>query len=358
MPIEIEIWRLGDDLQQVTFSSIDSEAKLEDTLANDISILSPKLMLIGRQITTAHGKSIDLLAIDVEGNLSVIELKKNQTPREVVAQILDYASWVENLSYDNIAGIYADKNGGREFEKGFAEAFDTNTPEKLNQSHELIIVASDLDPSTERIIGYLSDSYGVPLNAVFFRYFKDGEREYLTRTWLVDPREAEAKASGTRKQKGEPWNGRDFYVTLGDPRHRTWEDCVRYGYISAGGGKKFSQPLAHLFPGARVFAYIPKTGYVGVGTVKEKSVPVTEFRVSHDGKEVPVLEAPLRALHLAEHAQDPEKYEYFVRVEWIVTLPKERAYWEKGLFANQNTACHLRNQFTLERLAQQFNLED
>ncbi len=80
--------------------------------------------------------------------------------------------------------------------------------------------------------------------------------------------------------------------------------------------------------------------------------------MSHDGKEVAVLEAPLRAPALAEHAQDPEKYEYFVPVEWIKTLPKEQAYWEKGLFAKQHTACRLRSQFTLERLVQQFGLDD
>ena len=48
VPIEVGIWRLGDNLQQVGFSSIESEARLEDTLAKDISILSPKLILIGR----------------------------------------------------------------------------------------------------------------------------------------------------------------------------------------------------------------------------------------------------------------------------------------------------------------------
>ena len=66
-------------------------------------------MLIGRQVPTAHGKFIDLLAMDIEGNLSVIELKKHRAPREVVAQSLDYASWVQTLSYHDIAGIYSDK---------------------------------------------------------------------------------------------------------------------------------------------------------------------------------------------------------------------------------------------------------
>jgi len=38
----------------------------------------------------------------------------------------------------------------------------------------------------------------------------------------------------------------------------------RYGYISSGGGKKYTSPLNQLFVGCRVFAYIPGTGYVGV----------------------------------------------------------------------------------------------
>ncbi|MDE0108613.1 MAG: hypothetical protein OXN96_12420 [Bryobacterales bacterium] len=74
MPIEVGIWRLGDDLKQVPFSPMDNESKLEDALARDISILSPGLMLVGRQIPTAYGKIIDMLAIDAQGNLKVIEL--------------------------------------------------------------------------------------------------------------------------------------------------------------------------------------------------------------------------------------------------------------------------------------------
>ena len=356
MPIEVGVWRLGDDLKQVPFSSMESESRLEDALARDISILSPGLMLVGRQILTSYGKFIDMLAIDAHGNLHVIELKRDRTPRDAVAQLLDYASWTEGLSYDQIAQIYTEKNGGRELEEGFADAFGASPPEELNQSHELLLVAAELDPGTERIIGYLGDNYGVPINAVYFRYFEDAGKDYLVRTWLVDPRKSEA--GGTVKQKRrEPWNGRDFYVSLGDSRHRTWEDWIEYGFVSGGGGKWYSQTLDLLFPGARVFVNIPGSGYVGVGEVHGKSVPITEFRVQHNGSLIPVLEASLRAPDLAEHAQDPDRYEYFVSVEWIRTVPKEEAYWEKGLFAIQHTACRLRNQFTLERLVQHFHLK-
>ena len=40
-------------------------------------------------------------------------LKRDRTPREIVAQALDYASWVEQLTSEKIAQIYQRfSNGG------------------------------------------------------------------------------------------------------------------------------------------------------------------------------------------------------------------------------------------------------
>ncbi len=359
MPIEVGIWRLGVKPEKVSASVIDSELMLEDALAKDLSILSTQLMLVGRQIVTSYGKFIDILAMDVSGNLSIIELKKNRTPREVVAQLIDYASWVQSLSYEDIAAIYAEKNFGKKLEEGFDDAFGASLPEQINQSHELIVVASELDPSTERIINYLTDNYGVPINAVFFRFFRDDGRDYLARTWLIAPEEAERKTSKSKVKKGsEAWNGRDFYVSLGEGEHRTWDDCRKYGFISGGQGKWYSQTLKLLFPGSRVFVNIPKTGYVGVGTVKESAVPFKDFKVSLDGNEIPILDAPLVAPNMRENADDLDLSEYLVRVEWLKAVPRNEAFWEKGLFAIQHTACRLTSSFTIERLSQHFGLDD
>jgi hypothetical protein len=106
MPIEVGIWRMGERPQRIDFSAIETEKRLEDVLASDLGILDPNLLLIGRQVPTAYGKFIDLLAVDREGNVVVIELKKDRTPREVVAQVLDYGSWVRSLEEDDIAGIF------------------------------------------------------------------------------------------------------------------------------------------------------------------------------------------------------------------------------------------------------------
>jgi RecB family endonuclease NucS len=72
MPIEVGIWRLGTKPERVSMSAIDSESKLEAALAKDLSILSPQLMLIGRQVSNSYGKFIDMLAMDASGTLSII----------------------------------------------------------------------------------------------------------------------------------------------------------------------------------------------------------------------------------------------------------------------------------------------
>lgn len=95
------------------------------------------------------------------------------------------------------------------------------------------MVETELDPGTERILNYLADNYGIPINTVFFRFFRDDERDYLSRTWLLDPDEVdrEVSASGTRKGS-ELSNGHDFYVSLGEGEYRNWDDCQKYGFIS------------------------------------------------------------------------------------------------------------------------------
>lgn len=215
-------------------SSLATEQRLEEILEGDIDILGlDRLLVIGRQVPTSWGKFIDLLALDPQGEVYVIELKRDRTPREVVAQALDYGSWVRALDYQGLADIWAGHaaKSVEEFGEALKEHFGEDLDE-LNGSHKLIIVASELDPSTERIVEYLAQ-FEVPVSVVFFRYLKDGEREYLARSWLASPTEAETK--GTRSKK-RPWNGQDFYISFGDSdSSRNWDDALKYGFVAGGG---------------------------------------------------------------------------------------------------------------------------
>lgn len=337
MAVQHGIWKIGEKPQPLATVRLDSESLLEEQITRDISILNSSWMLIGRQVYTDFGKYIDLLAIDATGSIIIIELKKHKTPRDVVAQAIDYAAWIENLPTEKIVQIYSEfaaKQGLAE--STFDEAFRTKfgalpVEDEINSSHQMVIVAAELDASTERIINYLNDKASVAVNAVFFSVFQDGNNQYLSRAWMIDPVETEEHAVNTGK-KGE-WNG-EFYCSYGaDPSSRNWEDAVNYGFISAGGGRWYSKTLFGLKPGDRVWVNIPKTGYVGVAQVQGTAVIADEFITP---------ELSLKGdYNLAADCGEDEA-EYFVPVSWLYKVPESQSVNEVGLFGNQNSVARPR----------------
>lgn len=361
MPLEVGLWRVdGAKPVKLTATGVPLESQLETMIEADPAILGTPLLLIGRQVPTDYGKFIDLLAVDDEGALHVLELKRDRTPREVVAQLLDYGSWVRSLTHEQVLEIFSGYRPEAVFEQEWTATFGGDLPDELNNGHRLTVVAGDIDPATERIVAYLSE-FDVPINVVFFRYFDDGERAYLARTWLLDEARTPPRKGGTsRGGSKEAWNEQDWYVSFGEESGiRNWEDARKYGFVSAGGGDWFSRTLRKLPVDGRVFVCIPSVGYVGVGTVTGEARAFDEAMVTVDGQAVRLAEQPLKAAYAHAHEQDIEdNLEYVVPVRWIQTRPREGAFWVKGMFANQNSACKLRNRFTLEQLAVAFQLEE
>src|SRR5438034_9637700 len=137
MPIQIGVWKLGSKLQPITFQPLETERKLEDALASDLSLVGEGLLLIKRQVTTTSGKYVDILAVDVQGTLVVIELKRGRTPRDAVAQLLDYAAWAKNLSRQAIADYYSEFHNGASFDEAYVGRFGSSVPEEINEQHKL-----------------------------------------------------------------------------------------------------------------------------------------------------------------------------------------------------------------------------
>lgn len=363
MPIDLGLWRIENDntFQRVSSTKLDSEERLEEFLLQDPNVLGQPLLVIDRQITTPSGKRLDILAIDEGGDLHVVELKRDRSPRDVTAQVIDYASWVRHLDYQEIKELYeASDEHDDTFEAGFDSTFypaqdDTPAgPGEVNSKHTLTIVSSELDSSTERIIEYLSEEYEVPINAVRFNYYREGEREYIARTWLKDPYESEEE---TEEDTREPWNGHDFYANFEQSEYRKWEDGRKYGFITGGGGEWYHRTMGKAAEGKRIFVNHPGEGYIGVGIVTEEKTAAPEFMVNVEGEEdeIPITEAPLEG-DLSRDEEDPDLREYLIGVDWIETRDIEDAFWEKGLYANQNTVTKLRDQQTLDRLYEVFEV--
>jgi hypothetical protein len=76
------------------------------------------------------------LAIAPDSSLVLIELKRVKTSRDVVAQSLYYATWVERLQPQDISAIYARFSGAKNLSTEFAARFGVQLDEdNLNASH-------------------------------------------------------------------------------------------------------------------------------------------------------------------------------------------------------------------------------
>jgi len=353
MPISMKLWRVVQEteLKELPTSSLEAEYILEDWISKDSSLLGMELLMIGRQVTTDFGGRIDLLAIDRQGDITIIELKRDRTPRDIVAQVLDYASWIRRLSYkdlDSIASAYIKKD----LSSAFVEFFDEAIPENINVNHKMLIVASEFDDSSQRIVEYLAEEYQVNINAIFFSIFTDDQGKLVGRAWLMDPEDVQDRAE-SRKQA--PWSG-CWCVNVGEGSHRNWDDNVKYGYIGAGQGPKYSDPLKKLKEGDPIFAYMKGLGYVGFGIVREPAKMVKDFVV--EGGQKTLLDVPLTAHNTADNRDDPKISEWAVGVDWKKTFDRNDPRYFKGIFANQNIVCKLRHKRTIDFLRTQFGVHD
>lgn len=350
MALNMMLWEVQEDsLIEIQKMGLDTEERLEDWIGADSAILGLDVLIIGRQVKTEFGGRIDLLGIDRQGDITILELKRGKTPRDVVAQVLDYATWVVNLTPKDIDAIAA-----AYLRDGLADAyrshFNASLPESINTDHSMIIVASELDEASERVVQYLAAKYGVNVNVVFFSFFKHNERALVGRAWLMDPADVADRSQSRTKP---PWSGY-YFVNVGECDRRNWDDCRKYGFISAGGDRKYSKPLERLKEGDRIFAYMRGLGYTGFGEVTSGAVMAKDFAIAEEGGKLLDLELSQPGMRI--DCDDPQRSEYVVGVKWLRTFPREEARWFTGGFANEHIACKLRHQETLDFLSREFGV--
>lgn len=159
------------------------EAQLEALLENNPEYFfeESKALIIGRQVTTNLNTFIDLLGIDKSGNVVVIELKRGKTPRETVAQLLEYASFVENLDYAQLDEIYQDYSGEdislAEYHRQY---FENGEDEQVsfNKSTKLIIVAQEVSREIRQTALFLRRK-GIDIYCMEFKYFETAGGEQI-----------------------------------------------------------------------------------------------------------------------------------------------------------------------------------
>lgn len=169
-------------------TSLELEKHLEGWLENSPwAIAQEPLLIIGRQTSATQGECVtifpDLLGLDKDGNIVVIELKRGRTPREVIAQILEYAAWANDLSDEEICKIalnYFEKiSNGRDLKVAFFDTFEAEELPALNQRQRLFVAAEEISPSVLKVSRFLRQAHGLDINCIQYSIFQTQSGEIL-----------------------------------------------------------------------------------------------------------------------------------------------------------------------------------
>ena len=150
-------------------------------------MLAEGLKLIGRQTRTTGGP-LDLLGVEPDGRLSVFELKRGTLSREAVAQVIDYASDLEDMDTESLYRHIADQSGNLGIQNidDFEEWYRENYADDASLTPlRMVLVGLGVDEPTERMVNYLVRS-GVDISLLTFHCFEQDGKTLFARQVEVD----------------------------------------------------------------------------------------------------------------------------------------------------------------------------
>ena len=104
--------RKTDKIEEVDFSRLGLKERkdIQEWVADNPSILGEDLLIIGKEFRgfDLTNERLDLLAVDSDGRLVIIELKRDDTGANAHWQAIKYASYLRRATAEQIVGMLAE----------------------------------------------------------------------------------------------------------------------------------------------------------------------------------------------------------------------------------------------------------
>jgi len=209
----------------------DNEAQLQNLLVDDVNVLpledigySTPFVTIGKEVSLQNG-SLDLLAVSPEGHIALIETKLDKNPevkRTVVGQILGYAAYLWNQSYEDLERDCFKRFLSQQKIKfdgslpdyikeksGYEDFSETDFKDGINKrlqlgSFSLLIVVDKANQELKDIANYLNDrtGQGIDFYVAEMEYIGDKNEQFLIPRLANPPRKNVVTAQSVRSNNG------------------------------------------------------------------------------------------------------------------------------------------------------------
>ncbi|HBG70507.1 MAG: hypothetical protein A2W93_03570 [Bacteroidetes bacterium GWF2_43_63] len=182
-------------LKKTTFfnEKLKERYDIQEWVEKNPEIIEDGLIIIGKEVPLPSEIRIDLLAIDKKSNLVIIELKRDDSGRNMDWQAIKYASYVSNLSNSDIFRQYAEylRTTEDEAETLIEKHIEAENFEDLNNNQRIILVSKDFHSDVVSAVLWLRDN-GIEVSCVRFTPYIDEKGDlFIAPTKMIPLPEAE-----------------------------------------------------------------------------------------------------------------------------------------------------------------------
>jgi len=166
---------------------------IQEWVEKNPEIIEENLLIIGKEVPLPSDIRIDLLALDKNSNLVIIELKRDDSGRNVDWQAIKYASYISNFTPTDIFRQYAEYLGTTEdeAETQIEKFIDAENFEELNKNQKIILVSKEFHSDVISAVLWLRD-FGIEVSCVRFTpYVDEIGNLYIAPTKIIPLPEAE-----------------------------------------------------------------------------------------------------------------------------------------------------------------------
>jgi len=255
-----------------------SEKNLENWLAENPELLfGGEQVLVISQSVSGH-RMADVLALDGDGCVVIIEVKRDWSNRATVGQLLEYAAEMTGKNYRELETLHRNYWLQRHEDssyKSLIERFRTLTDDlnadqkdipKRQHGHRIYIVAPDSDQGLLKIVNWLQE-YDVPISFVpFTLHAGTNDADILLEIKPLSKAPVEVRNVATAWQRD--W----FFNTNEANAQGAYRRMFDLGVIAIYGYKNGAENLTGSAKGERVFAYVNKKGILAVGNIVDGQV--------------------------------------------------------------------------------------
>ena len=327
-------------LSETSFSQqgITERFDLQRLLRANIGVVVPDVMVIAEEFAEWEDskRRIDLLGVDRKGNLVVIELKRGDDGAHMDLQAVRYAAMVAKMTFEHAVDVFQsflDKVSERHEARGRLLEFlgwDEPHGDLFGQDVRIVLIAADFSRELTTAVLWLNE-HQLYIQCVRLKPYDSGHGVLIDAQTIIPLPEASEYQEKVRHKAIEEREARKedtgyWFMNTGDSGSdgdRVWEDSWTYGFLRAGGGKRYLDDAKKLKVGDKVFAYLSGHGYVGLGEVTSEAVPFKDFVPSGESRPLPRLS--LQGQLRPERLNDPEKWDLCVAVRWIRAVGRKEA---------------------------------